>query len=87
MYDRIFFRSAQNVTDVSFFVVVCFIKYPVLVVIRSRYNSGSSFYRGTRLFRSEERRVGKECRSRWSLSHRATRRGSPGRIMLCDDTW
>ena len=29
---------------------VCFIKYPVLVVIRSRYNSGSSFYRGTRLF-------------------------------------
>ena len=29
---------------------VCFIKYPVLVVIRSRYNSESSFYRGTRIF-------------------------------------
>ena len=29
---------------------VCFMKYPVLVVIMSRYNSGSSFYRGTRLF-------------------------------------
>ena len=25
--------------------------------------------------------------TRWSLSNRATRRGSPGRIMLCDATW
>ena len=29
---------------------VCFIKYPVLVVIRSRYNSGSSCYRRSWLF-------------------------------------
>ena len=29
---------------------VCFIKYSVLVVIRSRYNSKSSYYRRSRLF-------------------------------------
>ena len=29
---------------------VCFIKYPVLVVIRSRYNSKSSCYRRSQLF-------------------------------------
>ena len=46
-------------------------RYPILgwPLIRGVVNFGDSMYNGVKALRSEERRVGKECRSRWSPYH------------------
>ena len=44
-------------------------KGEVVVIIGPSGSGKSTFLRSMNLLRSEERRVGKECRSRWSPYH------------------
>src|SRR6201992_93760 len=43
--------------------------FPLLLIPGGGLNSTISFFSGNSPFRSEERRVGKECRSRWAPYH------------------
>ena len=71
-----FFRPVQHVVEVTFVYIVGPRVYEVAYKAFVRFVYGnvkihirSVVKQGKKLLRSEERRVGKECRSRWSPYH------------------
>src|SRR5688572_32815055 len=53
----------------------------VIIVVFCCYFSDKILFTIYLFFRSEERRVGKECRSRWSLYHYKKKRDDKGRLV------
>ena len=54
----------SSLTGIRFYAALLVYVYHVVLTI-----PGANALSGSSLFRSEERRVGKECRSRWSPYH------------------
>src|SRR3712207_9219331 len=80
---RVLFRSLQEdafgAQDLTYQHVAYLVSYTSLLCAMTLLVSST-----TRRIRSEERRVGKECRSRWSPYHSKTHSATPhGRVGRC----
>src|SRR5947209_17830632 len=60
-------KRTRNVFGANFIVTEAW--YPDLEELREVVETASKHAKAVEFFRSEERRVGKECRSRWSTYH------------------
>ena len=62
-------NGAYSVSNYIIFVILCWLPFVCGDILLKRKGKDNDHYRLAFVIRSEERRVGKECRSRWSPYH------------------